>query len=592
MQESSSGSYRFTNVDDKNIKKALKRIRKLSVCNSLAFWVSDITSKAIVSLATGLEKHSSLTALSFWDVNFGTKEMSALSELIQASKITELRISNNRQAIKGVAKLLSNNPALTLLDLSENRINKDEMEEIFRWLKENRTLTALGFSATNITDMVADKEITTDIEIKRLCEVLSDNQTLTSLDLLANNIGDEGMQSLCELLEKNHTLTTITLNFAGIVKDKQEKFKQLLATNRQNAGLLPMEDVKTPIGDLTAILNRTSSSLGYGEVLQQVLQNTIKRNMQAAQIKYIEDNSVLQLYYVLVRKSLMAFYFAGLTGGQNLLRTEVSKTEMVLLTLIGFTPFVGAFLSRATAYAMRSDKRKDLEDFAKIKAGPKEAETYFEEIARILTLTCAGRLIACAGHEDWKERVTKSAEDHAQTLFCKFVALDETERKNTHLATLIVDRDAVEEILKLEQPNVLHPSLSGVTSLTSTSTSEATTPTVSTAGSTNVTKALSEELAIERQKCQKIEADMGVMKKQLEEMKAQLAEEKKGKDDMSSQLEEMQKQFSAILTRLSSLDVTLAATSVNRAKESRFFSGGKNLDSSLSLSEKFEGASV
>ncbi|KAJ3429687.1 leucine-rich repeat-containing protein [Anaeramoeba flamelloides] len=126
-------------------------------------------------------------------------------------------------------RLTLNDQSLTHLYLSEDDLDKEEMQSLSEALKVNQTLIYLN---------LRENRRIGDEGMQALNEALKVNQTLTNLDLGNNRIGNKGMQALSESLKVNQTLNQLGL--AGN-KIKDEGMQALSESLKSQLNAYPFE---------------------------------------------------------------------------------------------------------------------------------------------------------------------------------------------------------------------------------------------------------------------------------------------------------------------------------------------------------------
>lgn len=107
----------------------------------------------------------------------------------------------NVAGIKLLAKALQYSRTLNMLNLSDNKLNDEEMQILAKELKTNKTIRVLALAKN-------------EFSVKgtaALAKMLTLNRTLTALDLSDNNLKDEGIQILAEGLKINKTIQILVL---------------------------------------------------------------------------------------------------------------------------------------------------------------------------------------------------------------------------------------------------------------------------------------------------------------------------------------------------------------------------------------------
>lgn len=117
-----------------------------------------------------------------------------------------------------IEKISCNDPNLTSLDLSKNKINDGDIKKLTLALQCNKTLTSLNLYHNEITDIGA----------KELILALKDNHFLTSLDLRENKISICEYENIEALITRNNTAKEALLDAKF---NNSEKVEHLLNQN-------------------------------------------------------------------------------------------------------------------------------------------------------------------------------------------------------------------------------------------------------------------------------------------------------------------------------------------------------------------------
>ncbi|CAF3916636.1 unnamed protein product [Adineta steineri] len=143
----------------------------------------------------------------------------------------------NNQDMIVIAHLLRETTALTILDLSMNKIGANGVHSLTTALLVNKTLTKLNLSenciddqgARYLADMLSETETLTELYLgnnqigasgaQHLANALKLNKTLTILQLAGNTIGNEGVKYLGDTLKTNKTLTQLYLS-GNMIQDE------------------------------------------------------------------------------------------------------------------------------------------------------------------------------------------------------------------------------------------------------------------------------------------------------------------------------------------------------------------------------------
>jgi Leucine Rich repeat len=163
------------------------------------------SSRAMETLRQMSENDPTLTELDFSEDRIGDAGVSALAEALKVNNaLTTLNISDNSIGVddaSALAEALKVNNALTTLDISDNSIGVDDARALAEALKVNKMLTTLDVDNNSIGEAGASA----------LAEALKVNKTLTKLNVGYNSISDAGARALAEALMVNKTLTKLNV---------------------------------------------------------------------------------------------------------------------------------------------------------------------------------------------------------------------------------------------------------------------------------------------------------------------------------------------------------------------------------------------
>ncbi|KAL1922193.1 uncharacterized protein VTP21DRAFT_9732 [Calcarisporiella thermophila] len=135
----------------------------------------------------------------------GEVTFAGLMDKLKLLKPEKFKASLRESSGELIAHVLQDNPTLTQLDLSYNKISTEGIKAIALSLRENTTLSKLNLGYSE-----AYYEITAEGGIA-IAQALRENTTLTHLDLQCNEISDEGGIAIAQALQVNTTLTHLNL---------------------------------------------------------------------------------------------------------------------------------------------------------------------------------------------------------------------------------------------------------------------------------------------------------------------------------------------------------------------------------------------
>lgn len=122
---------------------------------------------------------------------------------------------------KELATLLNKHPALTLVNISHNRLGNKGISYLANELKTNKNLTTLYMLANEVT---ADG-------VEALTAALSFNTTLRTLDIADNQPGNNGTFALANMIRQNHTLTDLNLSWCRFNLEHAQTLVTALSDN-------------------------------------------------------------------------------------------------------------------------------------------------------------------------------------------------------------------------------------------------------------------------------------------------------------------------------------------------------------------------
>ncbi|CAF1508402.1 unnamed protein product [Adineta ricciae] len=147
----------------------------------------------VLQLAESLEQNNTLIGL---DLSQNTMTYLGRSyfknALVESQTLIQLKYDASYGPIRelqqplALSKIIDQMQACTRLDLSDGRINSNDIQLFATVLKTNSTLTELDLQNSNINTE----------RTKYLAEALKENKTLVTVNLIANTIGEEGKYHL------------------------------------------------------------------------------------------------------------------------------------------------------------------------------------------------------------------------------------------------------------------------------------------------------------------------------------------------------------------------------------------------------------
>jgi len=171
------------------------------------------------------ENDPSLTELNLSKDKIGDNGAKSLSDALRENtSLTTLSLGVNNIGDDGAMSLsdaLRKNTSLAILFLDKNDIGDDGAESLGDALRKNTSLSMLFLNKNDIGDDGA----------KSLSDALRKNTSLANLDLWNNNIEDEGAKSIGDALRTNTSLTTLSLYDNKIGDDGVEALKVALSQN-------------------------------------------------------------------------------------------------------------------------------------------------------------------------------------------------------------------------------------------------------------------------------------------------------------------------------------------------------------------------
>lgn len=167
----------------------------------------------IRSLSNILKKNSSITKLDLGGNYIYKNDIKFLwKSLLTNTTLTFLDLYNNKigkeldedNLIKNITlgDVLKTNSSLTELYLGSNKLNNNDIKDIFEGLKVNTSLISLDLYNNEFDDE----------GVNYIIDTLKINTTLTFLNLEENKISDTAKQSLLDTLKCNTTLTKLRID--------------------------------------------------------------------------------------------------------------------------------------------------------------------------------------------------------------------------------------------------------------------------------------------------------------------------------------------------------------------------------------------
>lgn len=185
---------------------------------------ANLDDKLLEKLGTILEK------LNIQNVDFSNNKLSSASVpwIIKGlgNSIVSVKLNNNLIDDEGISALcehLSSCPNLSILDLSNNKINDNGCKAISQLLaSDSVNIPSVQLSNNNISDEGAEA----------LAELLATDKKINSLNLCCNSVGDSGATALAKALTENTTLNSVNLSNNNIGATGALAIRDLLSSNK------------------------------------------------------------------------------------------------------------------------------------------------------------------------------------------------------------------------------------------------------------------------------------------------------------------------------------------------------------------------
>ena len=205
------------------------RVKRLDVCGEFES-VQDMTYQELEQLGRDISNNTHLHTVCFFDYALNDHKMSFLFRgLTRSSSMKELTLQFNNQlsaiGVRCMVPFLQNGNNLQLLDLTQNNLQSEGFNFLFRELRDS-PIEKLYCSTNNIATLDIDVEHIPR-NLKRLylgennidadgCRELAkllqgEDATLRELDLGNNKINDEGVAVLVHALNRNTSLKELDL---------------------------------------------------------------------------------------------------------------------------------------------------------------------------------------------------------------------------------------------------------------------------------------------------------------------------------------------------------------------------------------------
>ena len=218
--------------------------------------------------------------------NNSTRKNKSLRKNNRHSKVNKMRGGSVSEDIE---RLKRNDSTLTMLDLSKEGIDDDELEVLADALKMNSNLTTLNISnnffykdgvnalaealknnKTLTTLIMRDNNINV-VAVANLADALKNNTSLTELDIARCNINDVGIRALSIALIENQTLTNLYIEGNNFL----EALKDLKSALEKNYSIIDLRFYSRNLREKVASSN---SKEMYNEILYYRINKIINRN--------------------------------------------------------------------------------------------------------------------------------------------------------------------------------------------------------------------------------------------------------------------------------------------------------------------------
>lgn len=159
-----------------------------------------------------------------------------LNRSLPSIKVSEFIAQNgavNEDNLPGILSNLEDNPNLTHMNLSYNKLSKDAIESVFYFVSIKPTLKILDLGNDELSKS----------SLKTIWNEIRNNSSLTKLNLSGNSFSKVKSSSIEKALIKNQTLTSLNLsscnllNLVGTVGDALSKNLTLTEINLSSNGI-------------------------------------------------------------------------------------------------------------------------------------------------------------------------------------------------------------------------------------------------------------------------------------------------------------------------------------------------------------------
>ncbi|KFV80657.1 Leucine-rich repeat-containing protein 34, partial [Struthio camelus australis] len=201
-----------------------------SVLEKLDLGDCDLGTQSLIAIATVLTQNKSVKAINLnRPLLYSQEEESTVHialMLKRTSSLVELHLCKHEMKNFGVERLceaLYENCSLRYLDLSCNKITRDDVKFLGELLKRNQTLQILDLNSNRIED---DGAIYLS-EALALC-----NRTLQALSVASNNVSGKGLVALSDAMKTNMELSYIYIWGNKFDEATCMAFSELIQTGR------------------------------------------------------------------------------------------------------------------------------------------------------------------------------------------------------------------------------------------------------------------------------------------------------------------------------------------------------------------------
>ena len=263
----------------------LKQCRGVLKLVNLAYChIDDEGCRIILNSLLSLYGHSSKIGLNLDGNDITDKSSSLIASVISSNcPITKLAVNSETCSSDTMFKLLHDNNVLTELLLKGNlstlcrkSLTSSEIQLLGQMLSSNYTLSVLDISfnyieGDNITDwrnISLKKLLMRDcrlgvVGVDKIGKILYHNKSITSVDLGRNYIGDEGVEKLVECLKSNETIKHLDLSKNNITSNGANHLIKLFSLNHTTVSSIELSSNPLKDEGVDLILQSVTVTMEY-----------------------------------------------------------------------------------------------------------------------------------------------------------------------------------------------------------------------------------------------------------------------------------------------------------------------------------------